>query len=319
MSKTREFYTASKHININKTAFTEETMYLCVKLKNVLILAAALAVTAVAGVVTTAKGFEHAEAAAANGNETVSVPVIMYHSLLKDPDRAGDYVLDPAVFMEDMEYLTENGYTTVFISDIVNYVENGAPMPEKPVAVTFDDGYYNVMTYAYPYMKEHGLKGVMNVVGTYTELSTGQDEHNPNYSSLTWDEIAELHKSGVFEIGNHTYNMHSVNGRRGCKKMSGETGEDYRKHMYDDIDMLQGLLQDKAGVTPVTFAYPYGFVSEESVGILKEMGFKALLTCNEKPNLISPSDPDCLMCINRCNRPSGISTEEFMEKILNDS
>ena len=48
------------------------------------------------------------------------------------------------------------------------------------------------MTYAYPYMKENGLKGVMNVVGTYTDLSTEQDEHNPAYSSLTWQEIAEI-------------------------------------------------------------------------------------------------------------------------------
>jgi peptidoglycan/xylan/chitin deacetylase (PgdA/CDA1 family) len=220
------------------------------------------------------------------------------------------------VFEEDMRYLAEKGYETVFASDLIDFVEKGVPLPEKPVLVTFDDGYLNVMTYAYPYMKENGLKGVMNVVGTYTDLSTEQDEHNPAYSSLTWQEIAELSQSGVFEIGNHTYNMHSMTSRKGCKRIYGESYEEYRKSMFDDIAMLQGLLSDKSGVTPVTFAYPFGFISEDSVGILQDIGFKALLTCNEKPNYISRGDTECLLSINRYNRPAGISTEEFMKKLL---
>jgi len=296
-------------------------MYLCLSLKKFILCIAVVIAVLVGGVAAASKGFEEAAAASENvsdisEDEEIFVPVLMYHSLLKDPSRAGDYVLNPEVFYADMEYLAENGYTTVFISDLVNYVENGTPLPEKPVAVTFDDGYYNVMTYAYPYMKEHDLKGVINIVGTYTDLSTEQDEHNPAYSSLTWEEIAELSESGVFEIGNHTYNMHSMTSRKGCKRISGESSEDYRKHMYDDIAMLQGILKDKSGVDAVTFAYPFGFVSDESVDILREMGFKALLTSYEKPNYISRSEPDCLLCINRYNRPSGISTEEFMKKAL---
>ncbi|MDE5577026.1 MAG: polysaccharide deacetylase family protein [Oscillospiraceae bacterium] len=295
-------------------------MFLCIRLKKFLLCLAGVLIVLFGGTVLTAKGFEQA-AVAADTSETVGVgeifvPAVMYHCLLKDPARAGDYIVSPDVFEEDMRYLTENGYETVFVSDLINYVEKGIPLPEKPVLVTFDDGYLNVMTYAYPYMKENGLKGVMNVVGTYTDFSAEQDEHNPAYSSLTWDEIAELANSGVFEIGNHTYNMHSMTSRRGCKKLYNESAENYRKAMFDDIAMLQGLLSDKSGVTPVTFAYPFGFVSEDSVDILRDMGFKALLTCNEKPNYISRGDYECLLSINRYNRPAGISTEDFMEKLL---
>ena len=295
-------------------------MFVCIRLKKFALCLAGVLIVLLGGTFLTAKGFEQA-AVAADTSETVGVgeifvPAIMYHSLLKDPARAGDYVVSPAVFEEDMRYLTENGYETVFVSDLIDYVEKGVPLPEKPVLVTVDDGYLNVMTYANPYMKENGLKGVMNVVGTYTDLSTEQDEHNPAYSSLTWDEIAELANSSVFEIGNHTYNMHSMTSRKGCKKMYGESYEEYRKSMFDDIAMLQGLLSDKSGVTPVTFAYPFGFVSEDSVDILRDMGFKALLTCNEKPNYISRGNPECLLSINRYNRPAGISTEDFMKKLL---
>ncbi len=270
----------------------------------------------IAIIATSAENVKLVRQTDAEVSDGVFVPVVMYHSILDNSSRAGDYVIDRRIFEDDMEYLIENGYTTVFISDLVNYVEGDGVLPEKPVAVTFDDGFYNTMYYAYPFMREHNLKGTVNVVGEYSRISTEQDDHNPNYSSLTWDEISELNNSGVFEIGNHTNDMHSLGSRKGCKRMNGECEEEYCKNLYDDVGMLQATLQDNSGVTPVTFAYPYGFISDESIDVLNKIGFKALLTCYEKPNYISKSNPDCLKCINRYNRPSGISTDVFMKKLL---
>lgn len=290
-------------------------MYLCVRLKKFILLVCAVLVIAGFAVKLTADGLKY-EPAAAEVSEEIFVPVIMYHSLLKDPARAGDYVVSPDTFEADMTYLLDNGYTTVFVRDLADYVENGADLPSNPVVVTFDDGYYNVMEYAYPFMRENNIKGVMNVVGAYSEQSTVEDEHNPAYSYLTWEEISELEQSGVFEIGNHTYDMHSIGIRSGCKKKYGENTDTYRTAIKEDIGGLQEILTEKSGVTPVTFAYPYGFISDESVPILHEMGFKALLTCYEKPNYISRDDTECLLHINRYNRPANVSTEEFMEKLL---
>ena len=290
-------------------------MYLCVRFKKFILLVCAVLVLAGCAVKLTADGLKYGPAAA-EISEEIFVPVVMYHSLLKNPDRAGDYVVSPDVFEADMTYLIENGYTTVFVRDLIDYVENGADLPDKPVVVTFDDGYYNVMEYAYPFMQENNIKGVMNIVGAYTEQSTAEDEHNPAYSYLTWEEIAELEQSGVFEIGSHTYDMHSIGVRSGCKKKYGENTVTYRNALTEDIGGLQEILTEKSGVTPVTFAYPYGFISEESVPTLREIGFKALLTCYEKPNYISRDDPECLLEINRYNRPADVSTEEFMEKLL---
>lgn len=293
-------------------------MYCCFSLKKFLpcLCAALILATGVVCLAVNAFIYEAVSANADSGEE-IFVPIIMYHSLLKNPDRAGDYVVSPNVFESDMRYLSENGYTTVFVSDLINYVDNGAPLPKKPVVVTFDDGYYNIMEYAYPYMKENNIKGVINIVGSYAELSTEEDEHNPAYSYLTWEEIAALEQSGIFEVGSHSYDMHSLNGgRRGCKKIYGESPENYRNALFNDIGALQNMLEDKSGVTAVTFAYPYGFISEESVPVLREIGFKALLTCYEKPNYISRENPECLLCLNRYNRPSGISSEDFFKKVL---
>ncbi len=272
----------------------------------------------VAIIAVSVQNFRLVRNTAAESSDGIFVPVIMYHSILDGSSRTGDYVIDRKIFEKDMKYLIDNGYSTVFISDLVNYAEGNGELPQKPVAVTFDDGFYNVMSYAYPYMKENNLKGTVNIVGQFTSLATEENAHNPNYSALTWDEISELYTSGVFEIGNHTNNMHSLGKRKGCKCMKGESESEYRSNLYDDIGLLQDLLEQNSFVSPVTFAYPYGFVSDESVDILHEMGFKALLTCYEKPNYISKSNPDCLSCINRYNRPSGISTEAFMKKLLSE-
>ena len=78
--------------------------------------------------------------------EPVPLPAIMYHSILKSQSRAGTYVVSPAVFREDMQYLLDNGYETVFIEDLIEYTE-GDDLPEKPVMVTLDDGYLNNLTY----------------------------------------------------------------------------------------------------------------------------------------------------------------------------
>ena len=294
-------------------------MYFCVGVKKILpglisgIVIFAIAVCFIIGKLAYRSESVNAE------DESIFVPVIMYHRLLKDPDMAGDYTVSPDMFRSDMEYLSKKGYTTVFVRDIIDYIETGAPLPEKPVVITFDDGYYNVLEYALPYMEENNIKAVMNIVGSYTEQSTEEDEHNPAYSYLTWDEIAELDKSGLFEIGSHTYDMHSMSGRRGCKRLSNENAEEYRQALIGDIGMLQDMLQQKSGVTPITFAYPYGFISTESIAILEEIGFKALLTCYEKPNYISRSDSGECLILNRYNRPYSLSTEEFMEKLLTPS
>ncbi|MCL2370888.1 MAG: polysaccharide deacetylase family protein, partial [Firmicutes bacterium] len=136
-------------------------------------------------------------------DEGVRVPVIMYHSILKS--RSGKFVVSPAVLEADMLYLIKQGYTTVFTQDVIDYVKGLGELPEKPIIVTFDDGFYNNMVYALPIFNELGLKGVINIVGHYADKAVEEGDNNPNYSHLSWEQMRELSKSGVFEIGNHTY------------------------------------------------------------------------------------------------------------------
>ena len=247
---------------------------------------------------------------------SVHVPVIMYHHILKDPSRWGDYIISPDEFEEDLRYLSAAGYTSISMTQLINYVKYGGPLPEKPVILSFDDGHRSFLTYALPLLKKYGQQAVVAVVGSYSETYSTGDDHNPAYAYLDWEEIAVLSASGFAEIQNHTWALHDNSGRRnGAKKLRGETLEQYARVLSDDIGRLQDKLEEITGTRPNTFVYPFGAVSPESVGILRDMGFEAALDCEGRLNLFTPGDEDALMDIHRVNRRHGLSAQAIIEKL----
>lgn len=282
-------------------------MYICIRAKRVLrgFLAAAACFLAFFC------GVNAEEAKVENG---IFLPVIMYHSILRDSARGGMYVVSPSTLESDMRWLDSHGYNTVLTSDLVDYIQNDIPLPEKPVMLTFDDGYYNNLTYALPLLEKYDMHAVISVVGSYTEKYSAIDDAQPAYAHLSWKDLSFLASTGRVEIGNHSYDLHSNTARKGCKILANEGEEEYYNMLYADVGLLQSELYNKSGIRAVTFAYPFGYICDQSVPVLEELGFVCTLNCYEKPNYIT-KDIGCLYDINRYNRPSGISTEVFMKKI----
>ena len=247
-------------------------------------------------------------------NDGVSVPIIMYHSINDKTSRQGEYVVSPKVLESDIKYLTDRGYSFIFVQDLINYVYKGTPLPKKPVILTFDDGYYNNLIYLPPILKKYNGKASIAVVGDFTDRFSERDSHNINYSHLTWDDLKVLSESEYIEISNHTYNMHSTDKRFGCFKMKNETDDEYKKNLTDDVMLLQKKLKENADIDCKVFTYPYGKICFDSVDIIKEMGFLASLSCHEKTNTVT-KDKNSLFLLGRFNRPAGISTKNFMKKI----
>ena len=252
--------------------------------------------------------------AAAAMTGAVRVPVLMYHSVLDDGSRAGDYTVTTEVFREDMLWLREHGYTAVFVSELVDFADNGKPLPQNPVVVTLDDGYLNNLTCVLPVLEELDMKAVISVIGRYSAEFSETHDRSPSYAHLTWEDICVLAQSGHVEIANHSYDMHELSPRRGCMKKRGESTEEYSALLKDDLSLLQKLLLENCGVTPLTFAYPYGRISEEALPVIKALGFRAALTCDNRVNRLT-GDPEELYSLGRFNRPSGIATEKLMERI----
>lgn len=252
----------------------------------------------------------------AKENESATVVILMYHSLLKDPARHGKYVVSPDLFESDLKYLKELGYSFVGIQELIDFVYSGAPLPKKSIVITFDDGYYNNYLYAYPLLEKYDAKMVISVIGKYTDLYDGE-KPNAYYSHVTWDMINEMLASGRVEIGNHTYSMHTNGERRGSKKIKGETDEHYSKILTEDIGKLQAEMFEHTGTYPSVYTYPFGAISNASFGIITDMGFLASLSCAEKPSTVTRGKPESLRCLGRFLRPTKISSADFFEKKIN--
>ncbi|MEG2174275.1 MAG: polysaccharide deacetylase family protein [Oscillospiraceae bacterium] len=281
--------------------------FACIALRGRLIVCLLLALSLLVAVVAA----PDSTVAQTNGK---AVPIIMYHSILRSPSRAGTYVISPEVVECDLQYLARRGYTTIFVSELADAVITGKQLPERPVILTLDDGYLNNLTYMLPLLEKYDMKAVISIVGAYSEKFTALNDPNPNYAHLTWDDITHLVDSGRIEIGNHSYDMHRQTPRKGTRRLTGESPSAYYEALVADVGKAQSLLEECCGIVPTTFTYPYGHISQESLPILREMGFTAFLTCYERVNYVA-GDPAVLLSLGRFNRASGVSTEKFMRKL----
>nr|MDD6335103.1 polysaccharide deacetylase family protein [bacterium] len=250
---------------------------------------------------------------AATVPEGVRVPIVMYHSVLKDQKRLGKYVLSPDTLAADLAYLAERGYQSVTMSELIDYVNGRGELPQKPIVLTFDDGYYNNYVYAYPLLKQYGYRAVISIIGKMSDAAQTEEHPSAYYSHLTWTQLKEMMDSGLIEVQNHSYNLHTNAGRNGAAKKRGEDISTYTHVLEEDIGRLQTLLQNNIGYTPNTFTYPFGSTSTQTDDILHSMGFEATLSCVEGPNYIDRGSS--LYRLKRYNRPSGISTENFFKKM----
>ncbi len=244
------------------------------------------------------------------------LPIVMYHQLTKNPNKSGKYVLTLEQFEKDLQYLKSKGYHSVSVKQLVDFSQGKGDIPEKAVMITFDDGNETLYEYALPLLEKYGFTAVGFVVGSLADYYTEINDHNLNYSYLNWSQIKEMSDGDIVEIESHSYDLHkNNNGRSGIKKKKSESIDDYREFLCSDLSKMKTVMESNTGKTPVAFAFPFGSVSPESTPILKEFGFKITLTCEEKINIIKKAEPESLFGLGRYNRPEGISSESFFEKM----
>lgn len=244
----------------------------------------------------------------------ITLPIIMYHSILKDTNLQNDYTISPAEFEKDLKYITSNGYTTITVNDLVEYVYSNKQLPQKCIMLTFDDGYYNNYYYAYPLLKKYKCKAVISPIVKVTEKFTETKNISITYGNIGEAEIKEMINSGYVEFQNHSYDMHTLNSRRGVAQKKGESFENYKTAITTDITKAQEFFKTKIGVTPNCFVYPFGEKSNTTLDIVKELGFVCTITCTEKTNVIS-KNPDSLYELGRYLRKPNTSVEYLLTNL----
>ena len=183
------------------------------------------------------------------------VPVLNYHQV--EEKNGNPLTLWPDQFEAQMAYLAEEGYTPITIDEMMDALENGAPLPEKPVIITFDDGYADNYEYAYPILKKYGFKATIFLIYDFTNTY-------PNY--LTWDQINEMKESGLIHFESHT--MTHAN-------LAELTSVDELRHEIADS---HDLLSQKLGYDMHYIAYPGGRVNAEIEEITRAAGYRGGFT-----------------------------------------
>ncbi|HMA34911.1 MAG TPA: polysaccharide deacetylase family protein [Chloroflexia bacterium] len=201
----------------------------------------------------------HPGAASHSAGPGVRVPILMYHYIRTNPavpDRLGaDLSIAPAHFAAQLDWLAAHGFQTITLDDLTAAIRHGAPLPRRPVILTFDDGYADFYTAAYPALAQHGFKATSFVI-------TGK-VGRPGY--LTWDQMRAMQASGLVQFEAHTVDHVEL------------AHVSLLKAQYELIASKQAL-ESQLGTRVKYFCYPSGDYNAAVEALVTLDGYQAALT-----------------------------------------
>lgn len=260
-----------------------------------------------------------AESSVVDAPAQVSVPILMYHHLADKSNGAS--CISTTLFEQHMDALCAAGYHTVSFADLINFVEHGADLPEKPIVITFDDGYLSNYEIAYPILQAREMKATIFIIGVSVGKTTYKDTSYPITPHFTYEQAKEMVDSGLIEIQSHTYDMHQWqpfeegSARVNATQMPWESEEDYVRYFQDDIARSVKLIEENVDCDVYALAYPGGMSSARSEQLCKEAGIKVTLLGGAGTNIVIKDDPDCLYSMARYDITPDLSASSLVQML----
>lgn len=221
-----------------------------------------------------------------------TVPILMYHYIRELPPNTTDKLgyglsIAPRLFEEELAYLAGAGYHSVSMDELVSHMTKGTPLPPKPVVLTFDDGYADFYTTAWPLLKKYKLGATAYLVVNFLG--------KPGY--MTWQQAQDLRDGGI-EIGAHTLDH---------VDLAIQNPAQARRQIVESRRTLQQRLN-----APVnTFAYPAGKFTPATVKLVGEAGFSSAVTTNPGQRHTTAN----LLTLTRVRVPGGISLPAYIKNL----
>ncbi|BAJ00144.1 polysaccharide deacetylase family protein [Shewanella violacea] len=192
---------------------------------------------------------------------TAQAAVILLYHHVSDGTPAITSVT-PAQFKEQMQYLADNDFIVVPLSQVVDAIRNLRPIAEKTVVITFDDGYKSVAETASPILKEYGFP--------YTLFVSIEPIKAKYRGMMSWEELIKLSKEGA-EIANHSWGHEHL-----IRKLAGETEPQWILRTEKNILDSEAEIRKATGQDHKMFAYPYGEYNQALEDIISRNGFVGL-------------------------------------------
>lgn len=183
------------------------------------------------------------------------VLVLEYHHVSDDVEDEGwAYTVPVADFKEQLDYLQAQGYTTISMQDFVRAKKGKQELPDKPLILTFDDGYEDNYTVLLPMLEERGMKATVYMVTN----SIGRKGY------LSWNQLRDMQNRGI-ELGSHTANHQPLTSLE-------------RDKQAEEMKLSKLLMEWNGLKTIFTFSYPNGAYDEGMPELLKENEYLTAVT-----------------------------------------
>ncbi|WP_128375555.1 polysaccharide deacetylase family protein [Streptomyces cavernae] len=193
------------------------------------------------------------------------VPILMYHSVAHTPnDATRDLSVSPEAFAEQLTLIADLGLTPISTATLAAAWRSGGPLPERPVLITFDDGYEGVHRHALPVLAKHGFTATLFVSTGW--IRGAYDTGGGLDTMLDWDQVRALADADV-EIGGHSHTHPQLD----------EIDDDA---LWFELLRCKQIIADELGNLPVSFAYPYGYSSRRVRRTVRAAGFAQALAVN---------------------------------------
>jgi biofilm PGA synthesis lipoprotein PgaB len=189
------------------------------------------------------------------------VPVIMYHDVL--PQKEVFFDVTPQKLAADFELIKAQGLTPISLDQLVTHLQTGAPLPEKPILLTFDDGYGGHYHYVYPLLQKYGYPAVFSIYTNKMNLKTGR-------TSVTWEQLKEMAANPLVTIASH-----SVSHPEDLRALSDDA-------LYREIIGSKRLLEKKLGIPIEYFTYPAGRADARVKQWVVSAGYRAALSMSDR-------------------------------------
>jgi peptidoglycan/xylan/chitin deacetylase (PgdA/CDA1 family) len=182
------------------------------------------------------------------------VPVLMYHEIADITATSSRLAVAPEVFANQLAYLRDAGFTTVSAGALAaSLADGGEDLPERPVVLTFDDGYGDFYSQAIPLLKKYGH------TATLFQTTGGVGVAGGEKRMMSWRELAEAAEAGV-EIGAHTVKHPQLD-----QLPAGR--------LHEELYASKSQLEEHLGMAVPGLAYPYGYSNERVRQVAREIGY----------------------------------------------
>ena len=208
-------------------------------------------------------GFLCLEREAARG-----VPVLSYHQVNDEDNNA--LTVPTAVFEQQMAYLHDNGYHAITPDQLNAYLTEGAPLPEKPVLITFDDVYRDNYENAFPVLQKYGMTATIFLISDFMDRF---DKY------LTWQQVQEMSEAGIY-MGAHTLSHFELPGLS-------------KAELYQQIEGGKLAIEWKTLRFTEYIAYPCGSYNADVLAVARDCGYKCGFTV--RYDLVHPGDNPYLL------------------------